>query len=215
MHKNTILFDFDFTLADSSQGIYQCINYALSNMNLEEHDFETIKNTIGHSLPETFRMLTKRSSEDEASQFVKLFVKKADEIMNLNTRVYPEVFDLIPQLKKHGFKTGIISTKYRYRIQGVLEREHLENYFDIIVGGEDVANHKPNPEGLLLAIKKLRVKNDEVWYVGDSLVDAIAAKHASVDFIGVLTGTVKKTGFIKEEHHSIVKNLKELRKVVI
>jgi phosphoglycolate phosphatase len=118
MIKNTILFDFDFTLADSSQGIFKCINYALNKMNLPEQDYNTIKYTIGHSLPETYRILTKRNSEREENEFVKLFVKKADEIMNLNTLVYPEVFELMPMIKEKGYKTGIISTKYRYRIQG-------------------------------------------------------------------------------------------------
>jgi phosphoglycolate phosphatase len=116
-------------------------------MNLPEQDYNTIKYTIGHSLPETYRILTKRNSEREENEFVKLFVKKADEIMNLNTLVYPEVFELMPMIKEKGYKTGIISTKYRYRIQGVLERENLNNYFDLIVGGEDVSNHKPDPEG--------------------------------------------------------------------
>jgi phosphoglycolate phosphatase len=106
MIKNTILFDFDFTLADSSQGIFKCINYALNKMNLPEQDYNTIKYTIGHSLPETYRILTKRNSEREENEFVKLFVKKADEIMNLNTLVYPEVFELMPMIKRKRLQNG-------------------------------------------------------------------------------------------------------------
>ena len=156
MQKNTLLFDFDLTLADSSQGIFQCINYALAKMSYPEHDFESIKLTIGHSLPTTFRILTGNNINKEADKFVKLFVEKADEIMNTNTIIYPEVYEILPKLKEQGFKTAIISTKYRYRIKGVLKREKLANYFDLIVGGEDVEEHKPHPEGLLLAIEKLK-----------------------------------------------------------
>ncbi len=214
MKKNTILFDFDFTLADSSQGIFKCINYALNKMNLAEQDYDTIKYTIGHSLPETYRILTKRNSEDEENEFVKLFVKKADDIMNLNTRVYPEVFDLMCLIKEKGYKTGIISTKYRYRIQGVLKRENLNSNFDVIVGGEDVSKHKPDPEGLLLAIEKLGVEKKQIWYVGDSLVDTAAAKRAGIEFIAVLTGTVSKESFEAEGCNYIIPNLSNLSNII-
>ena len=214
MRKTTLLFDFDFTLADSSQGIFKCINYALRKMNLSEHNYKTIKQTIGYSLPETFKMLTKRNSEEEAHHFVKFFVEKADEIMNLDTKVYPEVFELIPKLKERCFKIGIISTKYRYRIQGVLEKENLDRYFDTIIGGEDVSNHKPHPEGLYMAIKNLGVTKKEAWYVGDSLVDAKAAKQAGIEFIAVLTGTTKEDDFAKEKYGTIIKQLVDLCKII-
>ncbi len=214
MRKNTILFDFDFTLADSSQGIFKCVNYALNKMKLHEQDYDTIKYTIGHSLPDTYRKLTKRNSENEESEFVKLFVKKADEIMNLYTRVYPEVFELMPMIKEKGYKTGIISTKYRYRIQGVLERENLNKNFDVIIGGEDVSNHKPDPEGLLLAIEMLGVKKEQVWYIGDSLVDLAAAKSAGIEFVAVLTGTVFKERFNTEGCNYIIPNLNNLSNII-
>lgn len=210
MQKNTILFDFDFTLADSSQGIFRCVNYALNKMNLAELDYQTIKNTIGHSLPVTFRMLTNESSLEKEEQFVKHFVKKADEIMNLNTKIFPEVFELLPKLKAKGFKIGIISTKFRYRIEGVLEREKLSTYFDIIVGGEDIKQHKPHPDGLFLAMEKLSVRKEQVLYVGDSIVDAMAAQQADIEFIAVLTGTVNKTDFEKENCLKIIPGLNEL-----
>jgi len=203
MRKNTLLFDFDLTLADSSQGIFKCINYALDKMNYPEHDYDSIKLTIGHSLPKTFRMLTKTNANGEAETFVRLFVEKADEIMNANTNIYSEVYEIMPKLKAKGFKTGIISTKYRYRIDGVLKREKLSDYFDTIVGGEDVKEHKPHPEGLLLAIEKLEINKEQAIYIGDSLVDAGAAKSADIDFIAVLTGTVSKTSFDNENCKSI------------
>jgi len=210
MQKNTILFDFDLTLADSSQGIFKCINHALNKMNYPEHDYESVKLTIGHSLPETFRILTGNDTKEGASQFTSLFVNKADEIMNASTIIYPEVFELVPNLKEKGFKTGIISTKYRYRIEGVLKREELSSYFDTIVGGEDVNEHKPHPEGLLMAIEKLGIEKLQAIYVGDSLVDATAAKAAGIDFIAVLTGTISKDKFEKEECINILPNLNSL-----
>jgi phosphoglycolate phosphatase len=117
-------------------------------------------------------------------------------------------------IKEKGYKTGIISTKYRYRIQGVLERENLNNYFDLIVGGEDVSNHKPDPEGLFLAIKKLGVEKEQVWYVGDSLVDAKAAKQAGIKFVAMLSGTVSKEIFEAEGCKYIFHSLNNLQNFI-
>src|SRR5262249_51265508 len=46
----TIIFDFDYTLADSSRGIIQCTNYALLSMGLPSVSDEAVCRTIGMSL---------------------------------------------------------------------------------------------------------------------------------------------------------------------
>ncbi|HEY9503221.1 MAG TPA: HAD hydrolase-like protein, partial [Pyrinomonadaceae bacterium] len=51
---NTVLFDFDYTLADSSQGAIDCINFALAEMGLAPVSDEAACRTIGLSLNETF-----------------------------------------------------------------------------------------------------------------------------------------------------------------
>ena len=63
---------------------------------------------------------------------------------------------------------------------------------DVIVGVENVEKTKPHPEGLFLALEKLGLEGKEVFYVGDSHVDAKASENAEIDFIGVLTGTTTK-----------------------
>ncbi|MDE6710092.1 MAG: HAD-IA family hydrolase, partial [Oscillospiraceae bacterium] len=47
----------------------------------------------------------------------------------------------------------------------------------------DVKIEKPNPEGLLWAIEHLDAMNEEILYVGDSLVDAKTAENAKVEFV--------------------------------
>ena len=63
------------------------------------------------------------------------------------------------------------------------------------MGGEDVTEHKPHPEGLLTAVSSLRMKTGNVYYVGDSIVDALTAERAGVPFIAVLTGTTGESEF--------------------
>jgi len=72
--------------------------------------------------------------------------------------------------------------------RGYIKKGQTLQYFDVIVGGEDVAAHKPDPEGLLKAISMVGCQKEEVLFVGDSTVDARTAKNAGVDFVAVLTG---------------------------
>jgi len=207
MLKKALLFDFDLTLADSSQGIFQCVNYAMKQLGFQAYNYYIVKNVIGHPLPDTFKLLTGNGNAEKAKEFTTLFVEHADKVMNNNTFIFPEVFDVIPKMKERGFQLGIVSTKYRYRIAGILERDNLIEYFDLIIGGEDVKEHKPNPEGLFLAIQKLGVDKNEVFYIGDTLIDAETAQRAEVDFIGVLTGTTTMLDFQSQNVTNIIKDL--------
>ncbi len=190
-----IIFDFDYTLADSTEGIYECINYALKCLSLPAVSEYEIKKTIGLSLPETFRKLTNGSNPDGAEDFVRHFIKRADEVMAELSYIYDFVPNTLATLKTTGFPLGIVSTKFRYRINTILRRESLDGLIDLIVGGEDVENHKPDPEGLNIALNGLGVEPAKTFYVGDSPTDAQTARNAGVPFIAVLSGVTGRDGF--------------------
>lgn len=99
---------------------------------------------------------------------------------------------MIPALKQRGLAIGVLSTKFRRRIAAVLEREKMGGHFDVIVGGHDVANHKPHPEGALKAVQAFGAAAGEIIYVGDSVVDAETARRAQLPFVAVLTGVTSR-----------------------
>jgi len=192
---DAVLFDFDYTLADSSKGVKECINYALQKLSIPFVSDETLFKTVGLSLQETFKCLSGEEDQFKASEFERLFVEKADVVMADLTEIYEEIPDFLEWLKVRNIKMGIVSTKFRYRIKSILSREKLLDLFSIIIGGEDVMRKKPDPEGLLLAIKKLNVSPSRTLYVGDSVVDAETANRASIPFIAVLTGVTSMEEF--------------------
>jgi phosphoglycolate phosphatase len=100
-------------------------------------------------------------------------------------------------LRQNGLKLGIVSTKYRYRIEGILRRENLLEAFDVVIGGEDVAQHKPDPAGLQRAGELLNSAPAQMLYVGDSVVDAEAARRGGVAFAAVLSGVTSKEDFCR------------------
>ncbi len=207
---NSIIFDFDLTLADSSDAIVTCMNYAFRKMNIPQAEPEIIKKTIGISLPETFRLLTNIDDPDRTLEFRKFFREKSNQIMVDMTEVFENVPVVLKQLKTMGFRLAIVSTKYRHRIEDVLRRDGLLDYFELIVGGEDVENHKPDPEGLLVALQRLAENKTNVVYVGDSLIDAQSAQSAGLDFIAVLSGNTSAVDFNGHRPLKIIRNLDEL-----
>ncbi len=111
------------------------------------------------------------------------------------TDLFKETPKVIAMLKLHKFKLGIVSTKYRYRIETILGRENVLNLFDVIIGSEDVHELKPNPFGLTSAIEKLNLLPSDIIYVGDTTIDAETANRAGVSFIAVLTGVTPRRAF--------------------
>ncbi len=80
------------------------------------------------------------------------------------------------------FRHGIVSQNSREAITRVLSASNLMQYFDFIVGYEevDLRRQKPAPDGLLLCIEKLNgFLAGNVLYVGDHETDARCAFNAN------------------------------------
>ena len=205
-----IIFDFDYTLADSSEGVIECINFALDKLGLPLAADDEIRKTIGLSLPDALVMLVGEEHTQHSDAFAQLFVERADEVMTDMT----ELFDIVPEtvtaLQKLGIRLGIVTLKYRYRIESILRREQLTDAFEVIIGFEDVSEQKPNPSGLLTAVEKLECVRQNCFYVGDSVTDAKTAQRANIDFIAVLSGVTPRAAFEDYDVYAVLKDVCEL-----
>lgn len=217
MEKHTfraVVFDFDLTLADSSAGIVECITYALKHIHMPLVPELRMRQAIGLSLPATLTYLTGRDEAQLVADFTRHFIQRADQIMVDMTVMYPGVPEVLASLGRAGLRLGIVSSKFRYRIEDILIRGALRQHFDVIVGGEDVTQHKPHPEGLLRALAHLEHTPAQVVYVGDHPVDAEAASRAGVPFVAVLTGTATHADFVMGQALGIVQDLTRLPKLL-
>ncbi|MDA3729990.1 HAD-IA family hydrolase [Niameybacter massiliensis] len=207
---NIYLFDFDYTLADSEKGILMCFRHVLNTYSIEDITDDAIKRTIGLTLKDGFRVLVKSDDEDLLNQYEKEYIVKADEVMTAHTTLYKETIPMLRRLKEAGHKVGIISTKYRYRIEDTLKVYEVSHLVDLIIGREDVQEAKPSPEGILKAAEYFQANSSEILYVGDSYIDAQAGQNAGVAFAGVTTGTTTKEDFKAYPHIKIMESLDEV-----
>ncbi len=210
MKKSVLIFDFDYTLADSSKGTVECINHALRIMGEPPRSWEDCCGTIGLSLFDTYKSLTGNDDPEKGVVFRRLFVKRADQMMAANTILYDGVRASIHRMASSGFILGILSTKFRYRIHQILDRYDLAHRFSMIVGGEDVKRYKPDPEGLHRFLRKTSVNPEEALLVGDSLTDAETALRGGIDFAAVLTGTTSADQFSDYSPKIILESVVEI-----
>ena len=157
-------------------------------------------------------LLTGIKDRETVAGYRKQYVEKSDEVMVANTKLFPEALPMLRKLKKQGVKTGIISTKYRYRIESTIRLYGMDELIDLVIGGEDVKTAKPDPEGVWKALDRLECAREETLYIGDSLVDARTAENSGVHFAAVTTGTTTAADFETVPHVNVMKNLSELVK---
>ena len=215
MRYQAILFDFDYTLGDSTEGIVLCTNTALKAMGLPERDWDTIRTVIGLSLPEKYRKLTGDADPGRAQRFTDLFIEAADRNMTLTAEFYPYSIKMLKAFRRDEIRVGVITTKYRRRIVEILDKYNEPDLLDIIIGGDSVKRPKPDPEGILKAMSELNVPARNVLYIGDSEVDAQAAQSAGVDFVGVLTGMVGRDVLSRYPNRAIIDSLEYLPDVLM
>jgi phosphoglycolate phosphatase len=210
VRPRAILFDFDYTLADSSEAIIDCFNTSLTAMGLAAADPDVIRSTIGLSLEESLAQVVGERFRSRSAEFRSHWRLRSDRIMVELTRLLPGAEETVRTLVSQGFDLAVVSTKYRCRIEETFEKSRLRESFRTVVGGDDVNRHKPHPEGLLLALNRLGVRAADALFVGDSAADAEAAGRAGVPFVGVLSGVTSAQVLAKWNCVQIASSVREL-----
>ncbi len=208
------MFDFDYTLGDSSTGVIEAANYALTGMGLSPASEDAICATIGLSLENSLVALAGEKHRPRAEEYIRFFVEKADEVMADSTVLYDFVPGVLAELKERRVAMGIVTQKFKTRIDTILARDGLEGVFDVIVGADTAPELKPHPGGLLSAVSQLGSTPAQALYVGDSGTDAETARRACVPFLAVLTGVTPREAFDDYDTLGPARSVAELPKLV-
>jgi phosphoglycolate phosphatase len=100
----------------------------------------------------------------------------------------PGAAEALARLHAAGHAQGIVSSGERARVTQEMRDLQVAAYFTEVVCGGDTAERKPHPEPLLVALRRMGLRADEVAYVGDSPEDVEMAKSASVFAVGIPGG---------------------------
>ena len=207
------LFDFDYTLVDSSEGIVGCFTRTLEQLGRPPVPADNITRTIGLPMPVAVGQILGTDDDAVISDFINRYKVFADEYMTPGTHFFPSTLKTLSALHAAGKHIAIISSKTSSRIQEKFDRDGGAELIDFIIGNLEIKKLKPDPEGILLALSRFGAEKSEAIYVGDNIVDAQAAQNAGIDFAGVTTGTTKKEQLSSYPHISIMDDLSMLLKL--
>jgi phosphoglycolate phosphatase len=205
-----LIFDFDLTLADSTAGFDASHHYAAERLGLPPPDSDAVRRTIGIPLPFAVPILYGPAIDGRVDDYIRLYQARADEVMTELTVMLPGASETVRRLKAAGLPLAIVSQKLRYRVEAVLQREQIRDCFDVILGGEDVPAFKPDPSGLLLALQRLDVPASDALYIGDTTIDAEAARNAHLRFVALLTGPTPRQDFAPYKPLTVLDSVSDL-----
>ena len=205
-----VIFDMDGALVDVSQSykiaIKKTAEFFLGKI-LGMEEIEEIKNKCMSKDYEAAELLIQRYGGDFRKEVI---IKKFQEyylgknFMGL-IRNEPLLVNgsLLKNLGKK-YMLAVFTARPKEEAYFILDKYRLKRYFSTIITMEDVKEPNPDAEGLLMIMKKTKVKNNEVIYIGGNLADLKAAQSININFVGISTDDQYRKELLKSEGASIV-----------
>lgn len=199
------LFDFDGTLVDTTDLIYQSMRHATGEVLGREISREVLMANVGQPLPRQMELL----SAEHAGALLDSYRLHNEENHDALIKAFPGVVDSLARLKEAGVRVGVVTSKRRFSVDMALKNfPGLGDVVDQWVTMEDTTEHKPRPEPLLKGLELLgNVPREQAAYVGDSPFDVAAAKAAGVESVAVSWGAFSEDALRAAEPDHLVPDL--------
>jgi HAD superfamily hydrolase (TIGR01549 family) len=189
-----IIFDIDGTLTSTNELIFATFNHIAQKYEGRTYSDEEIIAMFG---PTEDVILREKFNGDKFKEVYDEYYRFYRENHPRMADLYPGIVDILRELKERKILTSIFTGKGRKTTEITLEILGIKNFFDMIVTGDDVLNHKPSPEGIYKFIETYKLDKRKVLMVGDSIADIIAAREAGIDIASVVWDSYAKDEVIK------------------
>lgn len=184
-----VIFDFDGTLADTRHNIVITMQRVMRALELPVADEETCASTIGLPLKECFRAIFTQLSDDEAENcaetYRQIFFANAKDLV---PDMFPHVRETMETLHANGIRMAIASSRTSASLLGFIREMQMTEMVEMVVGSDEVAHHKPDPEPVNVILSALDVSASETLVVGDMPVDILMGAAAGAHTCAVTYG---------------------------
>ena len=177
----SVIFDMDGTLLDSSFAMLQSVNHVRNTLELENISKEFLEyhiNEPDQDLPMLFY-----GTPEYIPEHREIFKTHYLENANSHVKVYEGVYELLEFLKSSHVSMSIATNASDFFAHNMLEDKNLLHYFSHIIGANCVQNPKPSPDMIYHIAKLSSIPLEKTLFVGDSIKDELAAKNAGIDFL--------------------------------
>lgn len=186
-----VLFDLDGMLVDSQLAALSAAAESLAQFGVQV-SIDDIRQRFGGGSANLLKHFMRNCLGDNRTR---ISLSRAIQIKNTlqvkytaQVRLLPGINNLLASLKSDGYIVGLATMSSNSVATAVLAHHKIDQYFDAVTTADDVTHPKPDPEILLLLMKQLDVKENQVLFAGDSAHDLEAARRARISFILADTG---------------------------
>ena len=183
---DTLLFDLDGTLTDSTEGIIRSLEHAIKEMGFDvpEDTNKFLGPPIRQSFAEYLGM-----NEEQISEAVRIFRERYSRIGLFENRVYDGIPELLDRLKSAGKRLMIATSKPMVYAVRIADRFGMSPYFDIIGGAELDGSRDYKHEVIEYVLAEAGITNrSSVLMIGDRRQDVLGAHKTGLKCMGVLWG---------------------------
>jgi pyrophosphatase PpaX len=191
-----VLYDFDGTLADSTELIMRCYRHTMgAHLDAVPPDEEWLSG-FGKTLEAQINRFAR--SPEEAAAMLETYRAFQDQHFDDLLRPFPGAVETVAELERRGVALAIVTSRYRRSTLVGMDICGITRHFDVIVTPEDVSNPKPHPDPVHFALEKLGVSADEALFVGDSPHDMAAGRAAGTRTAAALWGPFPREVLLAE-----------------
>lgn len=194
MRYPTVLFDLDGTLIDSGAMILASFRHATRTVLAREIADEELVAAVGGA---TIYDQMRTFDAERVDELVDVY-RAHNTPLHEDLRAFEGIHDLLSLLRSEGRKLGIVTAKRRRTVELAFRVLDLERHFGAVVTAEETERHKPDPEPVLTALRRLGSEPSEAAFVGDSPFDMGAGKAAGVFAVGVSWGGLHREERLRE-----------------
>jgi len=180
--RRAAIFDLDGTLIDSAPSIARALAHLRARYDEPMPDVAQVRRWVGLGA----RMLVGRAigRDDDASD-EELASFRAAYAAQPGTRddLFPGIDDALEALREAGCILGVCTNKPQTLSEKVLSATGIARYFEAVVGGDAVAHAKPDGSHVLHTLASMGCRGLPFHFIGDTSVDAAAARASGADFL--------------------------------
>lgn len=184
-----VIFDFDGTLADTSECIVKTAQRTLERLGLPMRSEWEIKQTIGLPLEECFRRLVGENRTDNLIERCTDYYREEFFVLQEQTiRLFPGVKGWLQRLNDEGVKIAIATSRGGKSLGMLCDQLGIGDFITMRMSSDLVTEKKPAPEMVERILAELKFSPDETLVVGDTVYDIEMGQRAGCDTCGVTWG---------------------------
>jgi phosphoglycolate phosphatase len=184
-----LAIDLDGTLVDSAPDIAHCLGHAFASIGLQPPGEaltrvwigDGLETLIARALAHADAPLASRDEQQRAA--LASFLTCYSDNLFVRSRLYPGVLATLDLLRAHGVTLCCITNKRQSFSERLLAEACILDRFELLLGGDSLAERKPSALPLKVASERLGVAPSAAALVGDSHQDLRAARGAGFAFV--------------------------------